>query len=194
MTQICSIDGCEKVMRARTYCPMHYVRFMNHGDPHYSWLNRTPDERFWAFVDKSGECWDWGGALNFGSGYGTFAVAPGRMVLAHRYSYEGAAGPIPDGLFIDHICHRPSCVRPLHLRAATAKQNQENRIGASSNNSYGLRGVGYNKRTKKYRTRVIHEGREYRAGEHATPEEAGEAARQLRLSLYSHNDVDRKVS
>lgn len=187
----CSVKGCTNSHGARSYCPKHYARFMAHGDPNYEPRKRTPSQRFWAFVDKSGECWEWnGGATNHG--YGVFGLAPKKMILAHRYAYEEAAGPIPEGMVIDHICHRTSCVRPLHLRAVTRKQNQENRFGASAANSYGLLGVGYNKRTKKYRVRVSHNGVEYRTGECATPEEAGEAARQLRLSLYSHNNRDRK--
>jgi hypothetical protein len=30
----CSVDGCEKATRARTWCPMHYERWKKYGDPH----------------------------------------------------------------------------------------------------------------------------------------------------------------
>ncbi len=45
------------------------------------------------------------------------------MLLAHRVSYELHKGPIPDGLFIDHICRTRCCVNPNHLRAVTHAQN-----------------------------------------------------------------------
>jgi hypothetical protein len=41
--------------------------------------------RFWAKVDKSGDCWLWTGAkVNWG--YGQFRVGKGHM-LAHRFSF-----------------------------------------------------------------------------------------------------------
>lgn len=111
--------------------------------------------------------------------------------LAHRYAYELLVGAIPDGMQIDHICHNRACVNPGHLRPVTRKQNMENQAGVNVDNNSGFRGVGLNKRTGKYRARAQHDGKEYTAGEHDTPEQAAEAARQLRLSLFTHNDVDR---
>lgn len=88
----------------------------------------TPDERFWAKVDKSGTCWEWmaSGTVN---GYGQITI-DGQRLLAHRWSYEQAVGPIPAGLVIDHLCRNRACVRPDHLEAVTAAEN--NRRGALS--------------------------------------------------------------
>lgn len=38
-TKKCSIDGCDKEVKARGWCAMHYMRFRRHGDPLAS---RTP--------------------------------------------------------------------------------------------------------------------------------------------------------
>ena len=43
----------------------------------------TPEERFWAKVDKSGDCWLWTGAVDKGTGYGRFWNGE-RTVLPHR--------------------------------------------------------------------------------------------------------------
>lgn len=72
---------------------------------------RQPIEpRFWAKVDKSGDCWIWtGGKLP--QGYGCFGVVHGVTRRAHRVAWELAAGAIPPGLSVLHACDNPSCVR-----------------------------------------------------------------------------------
>ena len=107
---------------------MHYRRWQRHGDPlatsRPELVTGTAEERFWPKVDRSGECWLWT-ANRLPAGYGLFG-AGGRekgAVLAHRFSYELAHGPIPEGLVIDHLCRTPACVRPDHLEAVTQREN-----------------------------------------------------------------------
>lgn len=77
-------------------------------------------------VDKSGDCWLW-----FGAGatnpkqYGRFQPDLGvhRLVNAHRWAYEQANGPVPDGLHLDHLCRNRHCVRPSHLEPVTCREN-----------------------------------------------------------------------
>lgn len=147
-------------------------------------------ERFWAKVNKTGDCWLWTAALHR-NGYGAFRLN-GKVALAHRVAYEIGKGPIPEGMQIDHVCHRRHCVRPDHLRAVTQKQNLENLTGGR--NPSGLRGVSWRERDGKWQARVTHEGREYAAGYYLTAEEGAEAAKQLRLALFSHNDADRRTA
>lgn len=79
--------------------------------------------RFWARVDKSGDCWLWTGAKTK-AGYGTTRLPRrGPHTTAHRVAYMLEIGPIPDGHHVHHECMRVDCVRPEHLRAVTPSEN-----------------------------------------------------------------------
>lgn len=79
------------------------------------------EERFWANVDKSGECWLWTAATTR-EGYGTIRFN-GVTTCAHRIAYELLVGPIPQGLELDHLCRTPACVNPAHLEPVTHREN-----------------------------------------------------------------------
>lgn len=74
-------------------------------------------------------CWEWVGS-RLPSGYGRFGDVNKRsaMVLAHRWSYEYFAGPIPAGAVIDHMCRNKLCVNPLHIDAVTPYENNARSI------------------------------------------------------------------
>lgn len=152
----------------------------------------NPEERFWSKVDRSGDCWEFTGWSR--NGYGRFWF-DGKDGEAHRYAYELENGPIPDGMQIDHQCHNTMCVRASHLRPVTIKQNGENRATAHRNSTTGIRGV-HPARHKPgcFRVEVTHNRQKHFGGEYDSIEDAAEAARQLRLSLYTHNDADRKAA
>lgn len=91
-------------------------------------------ERFWAKVDKqSSGCWIWT-AAKIWSGYGRFNTGT-RGVYAHRFSYELAYGPIPDGLFVDHICRNRACVNPEHMEVVTHRTNTLRGLSPAAKNA-----------------------------------------------------------
>ena len=162
---------------------MHYQRWLRHGDPrgggpaHYS----TPEEAFAARTERRGKCLIWTGAKD-NTGYGRLQVN-GRLATAHRYAYEEAHGPIPDGMVIDHICHKRTCVNVDHLRLATRQQNSANRSGVRGFRKHNLpRGVYPN--GPKYMATVGHLGVSYYFGTYATPEEASAVAVRARHDLF----------
>ena len=79
------------------------------------------EERFWAAVDTTGDCWLWTAGRNR-LGYG-FLMVNGKTTSAHRFSYMLHHGEIHDGLHVMHACDNPPCVNPKHLSLGTMKDN-----------------------------------------------------------------------
>ncbi len=130
-------DGkCGKPIYKRTICRTHYRRWLR--DPSVERPSqRTPEQRFWAKVDKDGpvpehrpelgSCWVWTAHINKGTGYGQFSPKHGVQVGSHCFSYELAHGLIPEGHEVHHTCHVRRCVRPDHLVATTRAENMAQR-------------------------------------------------------------------
>jgi hypothetical protein len=73
-------------------------------------------------IDENG-CWIWQKCRN-NRGYGLkWDRATRRLMVAHRWYYERARGPIPTGLQIDHLCNVKACVNVAHLEAVTPQVN-----------------------------------------------------------------------
>ena len=60
---------------------------------------------------------------DLGDNYATITIAIGVQVIAHRVAYTMFKGKIPEGMVVDHLCGKKSCVNPLHLEAVTTEVN-----------------------------------------------------------------------
>jgi hypothetical protein len=117
----CSVAGCDGEAFCFGWCMAHHGRWRKHGDLRVDEpirrLGKTPEERFWSYVQKSSKkrCWIWVGEKNR-DGYGRIRVGE-KKVSAHRFSYILAHGQIKKPFEIDHLCRRRDCVNPDHLEA-----------------------------------------------------------------------------
>jgi hypothetical protein len=132
----CAIKGCDRRRSRRGWCEAHYQRWRTHGDP-LKLIGRSGPRRkrdpLLRLLERltvpplGGGCWDWTGPLN-DDGYGRFYLGPqpGDEAVTHSpyaAAYRLFIGPIPRGKQLDHLCNRPSCANPLHLRPATSREN-----------------------------------------------------------------------
>lgn len=137
-----------------------------------------PEEAFAARTTRRGECLIWTGSV-MSRGYGNMSVR-GQNLLVHRYAWERANGPIPEGMEVDHRYHCDRlCVEVKHLRVTTHQKNLQNLSGPRSHNkSTGVRNV-YPTGNKFY---VKVAGKTY--GTFDTVAEAQEVARETREKVF----------
>lgn len=84
-------------------------------------------ERFWAKVDKSGECWNWTACIS--GGYGRVSWH-GKHEQAHRVAYIITYGEIPKGegyhgTVVRHKCDNKRCCNPDHLLIGSQSDNMK---------------------------------------------------------------------
>ncbi len=68
-------------------------------------------------------CWLWTASTVKGYGQIGAGGTGGRMLKAHRVSWEIHKGQIPDGMGVLHSCDTPLCVNPKHLFLGTTIDN-----------------------------------------------------------------------
>lgn len=87
-------------------------------------------EMFYDRVSISDKCWIWEGSKHIQFGYGVlkFGGRKGKLLLAHRISYEIHTGEIPHGYCVLHKCDNPPCVNPNHLFIGTRTDNALDKV------------------------------------------------------------------
>lgn len=126
MVQICSVESCQRRVKAKNFCSPHYKRWRRKGDP--TWKRPTTEERYWSRVNvgKKDDCWLWVGSkqtIRRGkTRYGCFNFED-KTVSAHRFGWKLAFGSIPEGMHVLHKCDNPLCQNPSHLFLGTNQDN-----------------------------------------------------------------------
>lgn len=89
-------------------------------------MQQTIEQRFFdlVFPEPNSGCWFWGGSLHsLPRGEGEFRLDDGKVVLAHRASYEIYKGKLGHRDTVHHLCFIPNCVNPAHLEAVSRELN-----------------------------------------------------------------------
>lgn len=91
-------------------------------------MQRSPlSERFFSKVVRASDpeaCWAWTGSKT-AHGYGRLQSGGrgGRVLKAHRASWEIHHGPLTSEAHVCHRCDNPECTNPAHLFLGTHAEN-----------------------------------------------------------------------
>jgi len=153
-------------------------------------MKPTLEERFYSKInvngpipaghEELGPCHVWTAGKR--NGYGAFGINR-KLQYAHRVAWELEKGQIPDGLTVDHKCHRLECVNTNHMRLATISQNAMN-MKRSNVNTSGIKGVYWNKQAKKWRAQIKVDGHKIYIGSFDDPEDAKAAYSARSAELF----------
>ena len=147
---------------------------------------QTMIEGFEKFVVKTPEgCWDWKGCAPVNPGYGQFRTQ-GKLIRAHRASWEIHFGTIPEGLYVCHTCDNMICSNPKHLFLATCKENNLDMMRKGRSPILGKKGEN-NPHAKLTRKQVI-QIRKLLKAKHAQTEIASKfGVSQTAISVINRN-------
>ena len=92
------------------------------------WGPRTLGQRLAAYSipEPNTGCLFWLGGTNR-LGYGRLNIN-GKVLLAHRASYESAGHHVPADAVVLHSCDTPGCINPDHLRVGTKADNSHDMV------------------------------------------------------------------
>lgn len=125
MKRTCAINGCEKEVKSKGYCEMHYYRLRRHGSPHVVLKPRRGKE-IKCRVDENG-CHIITSHSIALDGYARIQ-RNGKTHNAHRVAYMEEHGEIPKNLVVRHKCDVRSCVNIDHLELGTHKDNAHDMV------------------------------------------------------------------
>ena len=112
--------------------------------------------------------------------------------MEHRYIWETAFGPIPEGMYIDHINGVRHDNRLENLRLVDRTGNARN-AKRRNDSSSGVTGVHFHKQHGKWNSRINHEGKRVELGLYRDWFEAVCARKAAEVRLGYHENHGRVV-
>jgi len=100
-------------------------------------------------IDPETGCLNWTGGKT-SAGYGKIR-RDGKFIGTHRAMYEIFAGPIPEGLHLDHLCRNRACANVAHLEPVTPQENTAR--GLNALRSHCVQGHPYDEENTGHRAR-----------------------------------------
>jgi endogenous inhibitor of DNA gyrase (YacG/DUF329 family) len=146
--------------------PIEYRVCMFCNKPFSTW-HKKPTQKFCSFkcsvigthgdvktrllskitIDPKTNCWVYNGAKQHPAGYRTINI-DGKIIQAHRASYEAHVRKLQPSEIILHLCDNPPCINPTHLRAGSHFDNVQDMVSKG-------RGAKGEQRSKLYTTEDI---------------------------------------
>ena len=126
----CQHEGCEGWAWAQGYCDNHYQKLKRLGIIKAKRIKDDPVARFHASyaVNEETGCWEWTGWIH-PKGYGILSIGgKSKKIRAHRFSWELHCGPIPEGVFVCHMCDNRRCCNPTHLFLGDGSDNMRDMV------------------------------------------------------------------
>lgn len=136
----CAVEECERIAETRGWCGKHYQRWQKYGDPVFSKYGKWRSFIDSALVQETDQCILWPFSRLRG-GYGKVVIND-KTNLVSRIVCEKVYGPPPSQTHqAAHSCQNPPCINKRHLRWATPKENQDDRL---MHGTHDRRGRGKN--------------------------------------------------
>ncbi len=101
----------------------------------------------------------------------------------HRLAWFYSHGHVPPD-HVDHINGVRDDNRLINLRLANPGENQQNLYSPLSHNTSGYLGVSFDKRVRKWYSRIVVEGSQSYLGSFSTPEEAHQAYLKAKRKMH----------
>lgn len=131
--RICSVEGCEKPMICRGWCPMHWRRWRLYGDPLTTMTTPKGEPQAYyrdvvlAYDGDACLIWPYGKT----DGYGSMLRIGKGVGIVSRFVCEDAHGPAPTRQHeAAHSCGNGhlGCVAKRHVSWKTPKENAADKI------------------------------------------------------------------
>lgn len=129
----CSIKNCVRSSHGHGWCNMHHQRWLRHGDPLFSSRGGTTEFLARALATETDACIVWPYYKNEG-GYAKMKSAR-KVTFISRLVCKNAYGRPPSSKHeAAHSCGNPPCINKRHLRWATPRENQADRVAHGTTN------------------------------------------------------------